>query len=766
MPYQRCYGNVRLLGNGPCLSNIEKLDGNAMPMVMAMAATGLQVDLNHFARMEKELERDLDKITEDVKKLVGFYVNIDSPQQVSEMLFKRLGLKQARPKMTKGGDRESTENEVLVAIQHDHPVVPMLLDYKELSKLLGTYVRPMPKLARKTAFGEWRMFPNFKTTRVPSGRLCIAEGTPIEIVRDVSSTPKGTPIEQIKKGDLAYTFDGNLNLTLRRVLWAGCTGKKRLLRVHWVGAGRKYFGHLDLTENHEVLLTSGEYKRAKDLVRGDNVCALSRGVNNCGYARLYATGIGEIPREHRFIWSTLHGELPEHIHHKNGNPLDNTVDNLEGMDASTHARTHGVDKILGPSYRAKIGNATRLRWQRLTQAQKDAAMERFKLNLTKEWLEIQLENFHGHPTIISKMYGIDYTTLKKYINQHGIDWKAIARKHKLQHNHSITFVEQLPGLHPVYDLEIEDTHNFIANQLCVHNSCSEPNLLAMPTRTERGKDIRKGFIAKDGWRILSCDHSQIEPRVAAHRSQDPGLLSVYENDEDIYSDFAIAAFRLQDNRYYDETEGKWVYPGVLKMEHRYPAKTCILAALYDVTAAGLLEQMPVVCANCSKEATLHDCGKFKSLWHEGNCQDLLNAFYLKYPGILKMRKLDHKTARRLGYIYCEWGRLLHVAAVHSSLDWVVSKALREVGNFGMQATANGCLKLCMAEIWDMVVAMGWEEVVHPLLQVHDELIWACREDVVEEFGNYCMGVFENCVRLLVPVKAGVEDAQSWGLLKK
>lgn len=469
MTYQRCYGNVRLLGNGPCLSNIEKLDGNAMPMVIAMAATGLQVDLNHFARMEKELERDLDKITEDVKKLVGFYVNIDSPQQVSEMLFKRLGLKQARPKMTKGGDRESTENEVLVAIQHDHPVVPMLLDYKELSKLLGTYVRPMPKLARKTAFGEWRMFPNFKTTRVPSGRL----------------------------------------------------------------------------------------------------------------------------------------------------------------------------------------------------------------------------------------------------------------------------------------------------------ACSEPNLLAMPTRTERGKDIRKGFIAKDGWRIVSIDESQIEVRIAAYRSQDPGLLHIYANEEDIYSDFAITAFKLQDNRYRDHTLGKWVYPAVHKMNHRYPAKTCILAAIYDVTAGGLLEQMPVVCANCNKEATLHDCQRFRSMWHEGNCQDLLNAFYLRYPGILRMRKEDHRTARRLGYTYDMWGRLLHVAAVHSSLDWVVSRALREVGNFPLQSGAQGTVKLTMGQIQEDIESNNYSDVCHPLLQVHDELLLEVRETEASLIGQHTAYRFETCVDLTnVPIKAAHTHAQTWGDLDK
>lgn len=463
---QRCYGGVRLLGNGPCLKNVEKLDAGAIPMIAHMSQRGLQVDLSHFARMEKVLIEDMDRITEEVKSMCNHYINLDSSPQVSHLLFKELGLKQARPKMTKSGDRESTENEVLVAIQHDHPVVPKILNYKELSKLKGTYVSPMPGLARKTAHGVWRMFPNFNTTRVPSGRL----------------------------------------------------------------------------------------------------------------------------------------------------------------------------------------------------------------------------------------------------------------------------------------------------------SCKEPNLLAMPNRTERGRQVCEGFITDPGWVYLSVDESQIEPRTVAHRSHDPALMAIYENEEDIYSDFATSAFRLKDQRYLDETG--WHYPGIDKKIHRFPAKTCILAAIYDVTNIGLLEQMPTVCKNCGKEATKHDCQRFAPLWNENNCQDIINAFYLKYPGIMRMRKEDHARARRYGFIWDEWGRILHVAAVRSVLDWVVSAALREVGNFPIQSTAQGTVKLVMAEIFDDMRAMKMLDVAHPLLQIHDEILYEVREDTAEELAALTTHRFENCVRLDVPIKAGSATSTNWGKLQK
>ena len=462
---QRLYNGVRFPMEAPSPENVMRLDHFARPYVLACMQEGLQIDPSHFQRMDVMLTQDMEAITEEVKTLTGYYVNLDSGDQVSDLLFKKLGLKQARPKLTKSGDRESVENEVLVAIQHDHPVVPKILNFKEYSKLRGTYVRPIPKLAKKKD-GVWKLLPKLKDTRIPSGRL----------------------------------------------------------------------------------------------------------------------------------------------------------------------------------------------------------------------------------------------------------------------------------------------------------ACENPNLLAMPNRTERGRQLCDGFICEDGWVYVSVDESQIEPRVVAHRSGDPTLQAIYFNEEDIYSDFAIGAFKLPDQRYRD-AEG-WHYPGVHKKLHRFPSKTCILAAFYDVTNVGLLEQMPTVCKNCLKEATLHDCAKFEPLWNETNCQDILNALYLRYPQVLTMRRRDHQRARRYGYIWDEFGRMLHVTAVKSALEWVVSAALRETGNLPIQGTAQGTIKLVMAQVEDDRQAMGLTEVVKPQLQIHDELLYVCREDVAVDWAEHVKMRFEQCVRLDVPIKAGAAKAATWGSVPK
>lgn len=475
---QTLYGGVTLGATGPDMDNVERLDIHYLPLVHYMMRCGLQVDLDHFHKMEKVLTDDMDATTEEVRDKTGYYLNLGSGDQVADLLFKKLGLKQAKRKMTASGKRESVEDDILTAIQHEHPAVALIQNYKEYEKLKGTYAIPMAKLAKHVKFTEWRMFPNLKTTRVPSGRL----------------------------------------------------------------------------------------------------------------------------------------------------------------------------------------------------------------------------------------------------------------------------------------------------------SCDEPNLLAMPNRTERGRELCEGFITKPGWCFLSCDFSQIEPRIGAHRSGDEKLVAIYENGEDIYSDFAIRAFKLLDKRFRhkpgqcpdpDECRENWHYPGVDKKKHRFPSKTCILSAIYEVSGPGLLEKMPVMCKTCQLPSTKHNCKRFVPQWNENNCQDIINKFGMEYDGLIAMRRKDHSTARKWAYIWDDFGRILHVAAVRSVHPWVVSAALREAGNLPLQGTARGIIKLGETQVFDDFQEMGvLGDILNPVLDVHDELVLEIREDMAEEIGSHIVTRFESVARLKVPIKASVAKAPVWGRISK
>lgn len=445
----RLHGGVRVV-NGPSIPNVRRLDSGAMPWIETAASYGIAVDLDHFAKLSRELDQEMNDLTDKVQQITGIFTNLDSGDQVSHLLFKRLGLKQVRPKMTRSGDRESVENEVLEALKHEHPVVPLILNFKECSKINGTYVKPMPKLARKAPDGTWRMYPNFSVTRTPSGRM----------------------------------------------------------------------------------------------------------------------------------------------------------------------------------------------------------------------------------------------------------------------------------------------------------ACKEPNLLAIPAHSERGAKVRMGFITKPGWKLLTVDMSQIEMRMAAHRSKSKALIEIYQNNQDVYSEFAIVAFKLDPTRYQDNT-GKWKYPSVHKEDHRFPAKTCILASLYRVTAMGLLGQMPV--------------GKG---WNENKVQDLINAFLLKYSEIPIMWRQDDKIAMKTMMVSDMWGRFLHTPGVRSIHPWIVSATLRELANMPIQGGACGIFKLAMAQTHDIWEQAGLQDVIHPLLPIHDELLYEAREDLVDEWISLIGSEFEKTVKLLVPIGWSGASADNWGLIDK
>jgi DNA polymerase-1 len=173
------------------------------------------------------------------------------------------------------------------------------------------------------------------------------------------------------------------------------------------------------------------------------------------------------------------------------------------------------------------------------------------------------------------------------------------------------------------------------------------------------------------------------------------------------------------------------------------------------------------CEGCKHPQAKHKCFRFSSLWTEPKCQGLITAFYNRYRGLGKMQIADDTYVRRYALQHDMFGRILQVQAARSVLNWVVAKALREAGNFPLQSLAQGVIKLAMAPVSDQLDASpALAEIAYPLLQVHDELVYECREDVADDLIEMNKYYMENAVELLVPVKASGGKADSWGNLPK
>lgn len=433
-----------------------------------------------------------------------------------------------------------------------HPGLRALYEFKSIEKILSTYVPVLMAGTEHPIHASYN--PILETFRTS----CVAQGSLVETVRDVSRAPKGTPIEDVRTGDLVYAYDADKKLVIRRVTWAGQTGVRKVKRLHWRGGrgGGGTRGHVDLTADHLVRLTSGEYKAAGELQPGDRVMALKRGTSN-GYARLWPTGAPEITREHRFIYEQLTGSSPEHVHHDNENKLDNRVENLVGMTTADHLSLHSHNP--SDALRTKRGKTMRRRWQddreKMLEAQPRGEEHQGFRGFTSEQITELLWKHQGRPTLVAKELGTDYETLMRYMQAHDVKYLDIARqftahgehitpelvkkwckiegktvKAKLKeiglgyyrwrevqeqfghvpNNHVITMVEDLSDEVPVYDLTVDDVENFIVNEVCVHN-CARPNMQNPP----RKGGVRACYVPRDGWIYVSCDYDTLEMRALA-----------------------------------------------------------------------------------------------------------------------------------------------------------------------------------------------------------------------------------------------------------
>ncbi len=633
------------------LGLVSKIEFAAVSSIAEMELAGIKLDVERWKELEKIVRERRDRAAleleshfpepEGVLPLEGLgpRLNLNSPQQITDA-FKSLGI-------------ELPDTKVWTLLKVEHPAAEALLRYRELQKKLGTYLETYPKFIHpKTG----RIHANFLQCRVPTGRLaCVAKGTFVEIARDQSKDFAGVPIERVEAGDLAYTYDENRRLTLRRVLWAGKTGREEVLSLKWRSGSHKREGVLEVTPDHEVRLSSGEYMRADRLRPGDRVMALGRDITGWGYSRIYATGYPGPMREHRVVFEAVNGYLPEHVHHVDENKLNNLPENLVGLTNPEHVGHH-VNGRMDGAERSRLAEIARNSWvkdrdKRLRSLKRGEESGRW-LDLDREWMEEVLWENAGKPTAFRDVHGIDYETACKYLKMHGIDWKAIAenfttsgelidesfykaterrtselgfnaglkasgigsrrwKKIKARfegtpaasHNHEILSVERTGRYVDVYDLEIEDTHNFIAGEICVHN-CTNPNIQQIPHEDE----FRSCFVAEEGNTLVIADYSQIELRILAEVSEDPAFVGAFQRGEDLHRLTAATMYGVS----MDE----------VTKDQRSAAKRINFGLMYGRGAKSLSAQLGT---------------------DEGRGRQLIDEYFANYP---KVQRFLQRTANR------------------------------------------------------------------------------------------------------------------------
>ena len=618
---------------GRVMGRLEKIywgiDTRISQIIMEMEQSGVLIDWQWLKKVDADIVAQKDAIWKRMEGFVGWPLNPNSVKHVADALFAPppdgLGLPEKGIPIGKTGD-PSTADKVIKHFSRFHPLVADILKWRSLDTIQGGFVRKLIRLACESPDG--RVYAHFNMTRTVIARLCVAAGTPIEVERDVSKYPKGIPIEDVKPGDLAYTYDDNLNLALRCVKNVWKTGHRQVYRLHWKGGnGQNRQGHLDVTPEHPIRLTDGSYVRADALEPGDRVMALSRGVSQDGYARPYAT------------------------------------------------------------------------------------------------------------------------------------------------DHTIVKIEPLPDTTDVYDLEIEGTHNFIANEICVHNSSSDPiNFQNQP----RDKNlVRKSYCAhREGIEtddpdmfLLGGDFGQIELRVAAHLSQDANMLEVYRMGGICIAEAGDACerYKLWVCEYSDDngecghkwTPVLWTAPnqslpcpkcGNKKTEHQ---ARCRHVDLHQRTADdarvkrnplaknlnfGLLFRMgaPKFCVY----AELFDSDGMPMVEF---AKEIILRWHAAYPAIALFHEATEFNLQRNGWIaktlFGRRRRLDQEARINRF------RAVTQGVQFQVSGTAQDIMKTGMIRVWDarekkIANARPAEKKLWKrfkfLMQIHDEVVMLCHKDIGQD----------------------------------
>ena len=258
-------------------------------------------------------------------------------------------------------------------------------------------------------------------------------------------------------------------------------------------------------------------------------------------------------------------------------------------------------------------------------------------------------------------------------------------------------------------------------------SSSDPNLQNIPIRTEMGRQVRKAFVAEGAPEklLFSADYSQIELRVLAHISQDPGLLEAFQRGEDIHSSTASLMFEVPLNE--------------VVSDQRRIAKVLNFGVIYGLSAHGISQQ-----TGFSRE--------------EG--ASFIEAYFAKYPGISDYLERVKVQARAEQYVETLLGRRRYLPDINSPNFNVRGGAERMAINMPIQGTAADIMKLAMIRVQNRLDEDGLTTKM--LLQVHDELVF---ETPKEELGALKDLVFDEmpaAMNLDVTLKVDTKWGETWG----
>jgi len=255
-------------------------------------------------------------------------------------------------------------------------------------------------------------------------------------------------------------------------------------------------------------------------------------------------------------------------------------------------------------------------------------------------------------------------------------------------------------------------------------SSTDPNLQNIPIRTAEGRKVRQAFVASKGYRLMAADYSQVELRIMAHLSSDPGLVNAFSNAQDVHKATAADVF---------STPIEEVTP-----EQRRRAKAINFGLIYGMSAFGLAKQLGI---------------------DRQSAQHYVDLYFQKYPGVLTYMEQTQAYADEHGFVETIFGRRLYLPDIHAGNGMLRKAAQRTAINAPMQGSAADIIKQAMIDI-EHWLASGVLDA-RMVLQVHDELVFEVAESDMDALIEGVRFRMVSAAALSVPLVVDVGVGHNW-----
>lgn len=306
--------------------------------------------------------------------------------------------------------------------------------------------------------------------------------------------------------------------------------------------------------------------------------------------------------------------------------------------------------------------------------------------------------------------------LEHPIAQHVLEWREAAKLKS-------TYVDALPLLRGE-DGRVHTTFNQ-ALTATGRLSSTNPNLQNIPIRTERGNRVRHAFVAPSGGKLLSADYSQIELRILAHVSGDPGLIRAFEAGHDIHAATAAEVFGLS--------------LAEVTPEHRRRAKAINFGLAYGQGAFGLAENLGIP---------------------RGEAQKIIDRYFQKFSRVRDYMTETVEFAQKHGYVETLFGRRRFLPELSAKMPAVKKFGERAAINAPIQGAASDLVKKAMIDV-DARLREQKLTSAHMLLQVHDELVFEVAEDQLADLKDQAVLAMTQAHQLKVPLVVNTGSGADW-----